>query len=97
MAEDSRVGELVGYILFFNTIMEKGSHTSSVLNTSSSFAHHSSNSSSQQTGNHLASNGSHTNHDDPVAVIEDLYIKPSYRGYGIATQLWRKVLKVCKF
>merc|ERR1712223_2148908 len=93
VAEDSRVSELVGYILFFNTIMEKGSHTSSTLNTSSSFAHSSSNTSSLQTGNHLANNGSHTNHDDPVAVIEDLYIKTSYRGYGIATQLWRKVLK----
>ena len=70
--------------------MEKGSHTSSILNPSSSFAQLSFNS-SVQAGNHLTNNGSN---DDPVAVIEDLYIKPSYRGYGIATQLWRKVLKV---
>ena len=33
-------------------------------------------------------------HDDPVAVIEDLYVKTKYRNRGIATQLWRKVLKV---
>ena len=71
--------------------MEKGSHTSSISNPSSSFAHHSSNPSSHQTGNHTSNNGTN---DDPVAVIEDLYIKPSYRGYGIATQLWKKVLKV---
>jgi len=32
-------------------------------------------------------------HDDPVAVIEDLYVKSKYRNRGIATQLWRKVLK----
>ena len=32
--------------------------------------------------------------DDPVAVIEDLYVNPAYRGRGIATQLFRKVLKV---
>ena len=98
MAEDSRVGKLVGYILFFNTIVENGSHTSSRLNALSSFAQHSSNSSSSsaQTGNHATNIGVNTNHDDPVAVIEDLYIKPSFRGYGIATQLWKKVLKVCE-
>ena len=32
--------------------------------------------------------------DDPVAVIEDLFVNPAYRGRGIATQLFRKVLKV---
>ena len=64
------------------------------MNPSSSFAHHSSNPSSLHTGNHTTNNGSN---DDPVAVIEDLYIKPSYRGYGIATQLWKKVLKVNNF
>ena len=32
--------------------------------------------------------------DDPVAVIEDLYVEPDYRGKGIATQLFRKVLQV---
>ena len=32
--------------------------------------------------------------DDPVAVIEDLYVEPDYRGKGIATQLFRKLLQV---
>ena len=32
--------------------------------------------------------------DDPVAVVEDLYVAPDYRGRGIATQLFRKVLQV---
>ena len=32
--------------------------------------------------------------DDPVAVVEDLYVEPDYRAKGIATQLFRKVLQV---
>lgn len=44
----------------------------------------------------------HTGHlggapDDPIAVIEDLYVKPSYRGRGIGTQLFRRVLKVRRY
>ena len=35
--------------------------------------------------------------DDPVAVIEDLYVEPDYRGKGIATQLFRKVLQVSQY
>merc|ERR1712115_42268 len=30
---------------------------------------------------------------DPVAVVEDLYVAPDYRGRKIATQLFRQVLK----
>ncbi|CAB4067107.1 unnamed protein product [Lepeophtheirus salmonis] len=56
VAEDLNSKILVGYILFFNTLDEKGN-------------------------------------DDPVAVIEDLFVKSAYRCRGIATQLWRKVLK----
>ena len=33
---------------------------------------------------------------DPVAVVEDLYVAPEYRGRKIATQLFRQVLKVRK-
>ena len=33
---------------------------------------------------------------DPVAVVEDLYVAPDYRGRKIATQLFRQVLKVRK-
>ncbi len=29
-----------------------------------------------------------------MAVVEDLYVHPAYRGRGIATQLFRRVLKV---
>ncbi|QQP37929.1 Diamine acetyltransferase 2like, partial [Caligus rogercresseyi] len=54
--EDLASKQLVGYILFFNTLDEKGG-------------------------------------DDPVAVIEDLFVKAPYRCRGIATQMWRKVLK----
>ena len=32
--------------------------------------------------------------DDPVAVIEDLFVLPKFRGRGIGTQLFRRVLKV---
>ncbi len=32
--------------------------------------------------------------DDPVAVIEDLYVRPRFRGRGVGTQLFRRVLKV---
>eukprot|EP00096_Caligus_rogercresseyi_P006939 TRINITY_DN2402_c0_g1_i1.p1 TRINITY_DN2402_c0_g1~~TRINITY_DN2402_c0_g1_i1.p1 ORF type:complete len:219 (-),score=61.52 TRINITY_DN2402_c0_g1_i1:951-1607(-) len=56
VAEDLASKQLVGYILFFNTLDEKGG-------------------------------------DDPVAVIEDLFVKAPYRCRGIATQMWRKVLK----
>jgi len=34
--------------------------------------------------------------DDPVAVMEDLYVKPALRRRGIATQLFRRVLKVSR-
>ena len=63
VAEDLNSTDLIGYILFFNTLDE-----SRGVNVGG--------------------------HDDPVAVIEDLFVKPKYRGRGIATQLWRKVLKV---
>lgn len=66
VAEEMNSGDLIGYILFFNTLDESRS----------------------------AVNGTPGGHDDPVAVIEDLFVKPKYRGRGIATQLWRKVLKV---
>jgi len=62
VAEELNTGDLIGYILFFNTLDET----------------------------RTASTGGH---DDPVAVLEDLFVKPRYRGRGIATQLWRKVLK----
>ena len=62
VAEELVSGELIGYILFFNTLEDHG--------------------------------GAGSGHDDPVAVIEDLFVKPQFRGRGIATQLWRKVLKV---
>ena len=67
VAEEINSGDLIGYILFFNTLDESrtNSHTSG-------------------------------GHDDPVAVIEDLFVKAKFRGRGIATQLWRKVLKVSK-
>ena len=89
VAEDTRQGELVGYVLFFNTVDEKTTNSSSSFGMSSSSSTQSSKINSQLTGG-----GSNAHHDDPVAVIEDLYIKPQYRSYGIATQLWRKVLKV---
>jgi GNAT superfamily N-acetyltransferase len=73
VAEELNSGELIGYILFFNTLDDRGS-----MNGSSS------------AGGGTAAAG----HDDPVAVIEDLFVKPKYRSRGIATQLWRKVLKV---
>ena len=41
-------------------------------------------------GNHSAAEA------DPVAVVEDLYVAPEYRGRKIATQLFRQVLKVRK-
>ena len=63
------LGDLIGYILFFNTLDE--SRGPNAVNTGG--------------------------HDDPVAVIEDLFVKPKYRGRGIATQLWRKVLKVSTY
>ena len=63
VAEELNTGDLIGYILFFNTLDET----------------------------RTASTGGH---DDPVAVLEDLFVKPRFRGRGIATQLWRKVLKV---
>ena len=63
VAEEMNSTDLIGYILFFNTLDE-----SRGVNVGG--------------------------HDDPVAVIEDLFVKPKYRGRGIATQLWRKVLKV---
>ena len=62
VAEEVHSGDLIGYILFFNTLDDTRTVNSG--------------------------------HDDPVAVIEDLYVKPKYRNRGIATQLWRKVLKV---
>jgi len=65
VAEELTSGDLIGYILFFNTLDE--SRGPNAVNTGG--------------------------HDDPVAVIEDLFVKPKYRGRGIATQLWRKVLK----
>ena len=65
VAEDLNSADLIGYILFFNTLDESRSGSVNV-----------------------------GGHDDPVAVIEDLFVKPKYRGRGIATQLWRKVLKV---
>ncbi len=61
MAEDTSSGQLIGYVLFFNTLDERAG------------------------GGGL---------DDPIAVIEDLFVKPVFRGRGIATQLWKKVLKV---
>ena len=91
VAEDSHLGELVGYVLFFNTVDEKG-HSSSTTSCSVSPSLQSSNAHSQLNSPSHATSNPH--HDDPIAVIEDLYIKPQYRGYGIATQLWRKVLKV---
>ena len=57
VAEDMSSGQLIGYILFFNTLDERSI-------------------------------------DDPVAVVEDLFVKPEFRGRGIATQLWKKALKV---
>ena len=89
VAEDSCLGELVGYVLFFNTIDEKSNHSSSTSSQSSNMH--------QQltaAGSNTSNVGVNTHHDDPIAVIEDLYIKPRYRGRGVATQLWRKVLKV---
>ena len=65
VAEDLNSADLIGYILFFNTLDESRSGSVNV-----------------------------GGHDDPVAVIEDLFVKPKYRGRGIATQLWRKVIKV---
>merc|ERR1712223_1662176 len=65
VAEEVHSGDLIGYILFFNTLDE--SRGPNAVNTGG--------------------------HDDPVAVIEDLFVKPKYRGRGIATQLWRKVHK----
>jgi len=61
VAEEVHSGDLIGYILFFNTLDDTRTVNSG--------------------------------HDDPVAVIEDLYVKSKYRNRGIATQLWRKVLK----
>merc|ERR1711981_1139081 len=61
VAEEVHSGDLIGYILFFNTLDDTRTVNSG--------------------------------HDDPVAVIEDLFVKPKYRNRGIATQLWRKVLK----
>ena len=57
MAEDVSSGQLIGYILFFNTLDDRSI-------------------------------------DDPVAVIEDLFVRQEFRGRGIATQLWKKALKV---
>ena len=106
VAENSRLGELVGYALFFNTIDEKGHYhkgpsmpfNPSASSPSSSFSQSSSVNSKQSTGggggSNNSSNGASAHLDDPVVVIEDLYIKPQYRGCGIATELWRKVLKV---
>lgn len=64
MAEESSTNQLIGYVLFFNTLDEKGA------------------------------TGQHGSDADPVAVIEDLFVQPQFRGRGIATQLFRKVLKV---
>ena len=45
----------------------------------------------------MASMGHHSAAEaDPVAVVEDLYVAPEYRGRKIATQLFRQVLKVRK-
>ena len=63
VAEEVSSGDLIGYILFFNTLDETRSASSS-------------------------------GHEDPVAVIEDLFVKPKFRGRNVATQLWRKVLEV---
>ena len=57
VAEDVSCGQLIGYILFFNTLDDRSI-------------------------------------DDPVAVVEDLFVKQEFRGRGIATQLWKKALKV---
>ena len=66
--------------------------------SSSSLSQSSSVNSKQSTGggggSNTSYNGASSHLDDPVVVIEDLYIKPQYRGCGIATELWRKVLKV---
>ena len=43
VAEDSRLGELVGYVLFFNTVDEKTTNSSSSFGTSSSSSSQSSN------------------------------------------------------
>ena len=64
VAEDTRRCQLIGYILFFNTLDERGAGATL---------------------------------DDPVAVVEDLFVKPAFRGRGVATQLWRKVLKVINY
>ena len=105
VAENSRLGELVGYALFFNTIDEKGHYHKGPsmpfnpsASSSASFSQSSSVNSKQSTGggggSNTSYNGASAHLDDPVVVIEDLYIKPQYRGCGIATELWRKVLKV---
>lgn len=62
VAEDANSHQLIGYVLFFNTLDERANQVGAG--------------------------------DDPVAVIEDLFVSPTYRGRGIATQLFRKVLKV---
>lgn len=64
MAEDLSTRQLIGYVLFFNTLDER----------------------SVGAGGNCA--------DDPVAVIEDLYVDQEYRRRGIATQLFTKVLGV---
>ena len=88
----------MGYILFFNTIDEKEHCLSSTLNSASSPSQSAvTNSTLVVSNNHVSHTGPSHHHDDPIAVIEDLYVKPKYRGHGIATQLWRKVLKVCAF
>lgn len=84
VAEDMKTCQLIGYVLFFNTLDEKGGGGGGGGATSPS--------NSSSTGGGSVSSSS-AGHDDPVAVIEDLFVKPSYRGRGIATQLWRKVLK----
>ncbi|TRY73904.1 hypothetical protein TCAL_15723 [Tigriopus californicus] len=61
VAEDANSHQLIGYVLFFNTLDERANQVGAG--------------------------------DDPVAVIEDLFVSPTYRGRGIATQLFRKVLK----
>ena len=63
VAQDMSSGQLIGYVLFFNTLDER----------------------SGQLGG---------SPDDPVAVIEDLYVKPRFRGRGVGSQLFRRVLKV---
>jgi len=65
VAEDISTTQLVGYILFFNTLDEQGKL-----------------------------GGIPGVMDDPIAVIEDLFVNPNYRRKGIGTQLWQKVLKV---